>query len=217
METCGKDTINKGQLWSKEHNPRPWCPCNGSRRKTNQASDCCDCNRWHELAVSSRAVRWELHRRGIPWLAFSCIWAVTCLWTPWCQKLKRRDPTAVPCALDSSLKRAHWLYVQSWASEQPRDLFPPRGLESSPESAVGLRERNQGANHSVTAQRGPRVGAGVQTYPRPDALWAERAGSLRGPPAGNRDFTAFDVRQSQKEERRKELKTSVRKSEGQRK
>lgn len=94
---------------------------------------------------------------------------------------------------------------------------PPRGLESSPESAVGLRERNQSANHSVTAQRGPRVGAGVQTYPRPDALWAERAGSLRGPPAGNRDFTAFDVRQNQKEERRKELKTSVRKSEGQRK
>lgn len=94
---------------------------------------------------------------------------------------------------------------------------PPRGLESSPESAVGLRERNQGADHSVTAQRGPRVGAGVQTYPRPDALWAERAGSLRGPPAGNRDFTAFDVRQNQKEERRKELKTSVRKSEGQRK
>lgn len=38
---------------------------------------------------------------------------------------------------------------------------PPRGLESSPESAVGLRERNQSANHSVTAQRGPRVGAGV--------------------------------------------------------
>lgn len=127
METCGKDTINKGQLWSKEHSPRPWCPCNGSRRKTNQASDCCDCNRWHELAVSSRAVRWELHRRGIPWLAFSCIRAVTCLWTLWCQKLKRRDSAAVPCALDSSLKRTHWLYVQSWASEQPRDLLPRVG------------------------------------------------------------------------------------------
>lgn len=143
METCGKDIINKGQLWSKEHSPRPWFPCNGSRRKTNQASDCCDCNRWHELAVSSRAVRWELHRRGIPWLAFSCIRAVTCLWTPWCQKLKRRDSAAVPCALDSSLKRTHTdcmcrAELQSsrgtcspaWAGELTRECGRAQGAQS---------------------------------------------------------------------------------------